>query len=220
MRYLLVPGAGGAAWYWSRVAPLLESAGHDAIAVDLPGDDESAGPAEYADLVAAAAAGAQDVVLVAQSMGGFTAPLVCERIRVRGLVLVNAMIPTPGETAGQWWGHVDSATAQREAADAGGYGQFDLATYFLHDVPPDVAAEGEPYQRPEADIAFTQPCAFTAWPNVPIRVLVGADDRFFPASFQRRVAQQRLGIQADMLPGGHLLALANPTGVAEYLLKQ
>ncbi len=186
MRYLLVPGAGGSAWYWSRVVLLLESAGHDAIAVDLPGEDESAGLAEYTDIVAAAAAGSQDVVLVAQSMGGFTAPLVCERICVRELVLVNAMIPTPGETAGQWWGDVDSATAQ----------------------------------RPEADIGFAQPCAFPAWPNVPIRVLVGADDRFFPASFQRRVAQQRLGIQSDMLPGGHLLALANPTGVAQYLLKQ
>ncbi|MEP6559470.1 MAG: alpha/beta fold hydrolase [Nakamurella sp.] len=220
MRYLLVPGAGGSAWYWSRVVPLLESAGHDVIAVDLPGDDESAGLTEYADIVVAAAAGARDVVLVAQSMGGFTAPMVCERICVRELVLVNAMIPTPGETAGQWWVDIDSATAQREAAVAGGYGAFDLATYFLHDVPPDVAAEGEPYQRPEADIAFTQPCAFTSWPNVVIRVLVGADDRFFPASFQRRVSRERLGVEIDILPGGHLLALANPTGVADYLLKQ
>lgn len=220
MRYVLVPGSGGSAWYWSRVVSLLESAGHAAIAVDLPGDDESAGLAEYADIVVTAAAGAQDVVLVAQSMGGFTAPLVCERISVRELVLVNAMIPTPGETAGQWWGDVDSTTAQREAAEAGGYGEFDLATYFLHDVPPDVAAQGEPYQRPGADIGFAQPCAFTAWPNVPIRVLVGADDRFFPAGFQRRVARERLGIETDMLPGGHLLALANPTGVTDYLLKR
>lgn len=153
-------------------------------------------------------------------MGGFTAPLVCERISVRELVLINATIPTPGETAGQWWGDAGLKSAQRGAAEAGGYGEFDLASYFLHDVPPHVAAEGGPYQRPEADIGFAQPYAFTAWPNVAIRVLVGADDRFFPANFQRRVVQQRLGIQADMLPGGHLLALANPTGVAQYLLKR
>lgn len=218
MTFVLVPGAGGAAWYWSRVVPLLQSAGHDVIAVDLPGDDDSAGPREYADIVAAAAAGTEDVVLVVQSMGGFTAPLVCQRIAVAELVLVNAMIPAPGETAGQWWGHVDSAAAQREAAEAGGYGEFDVPAYFLHDVPADVAAEGEAYQRAEADIGFTQACDFTAWPSIPIRVLTGADDRFFPAGLQRRVARERLSIEPDVLPGGHLLALANPAGLSGYLL--
>lgn len=218
-RYVLIPGAGGTAWYWSRVVPLLQEAGHDAVAVDLPGDDESAGIAEYADLVVAACAGATDVVLVAQSLGGFTAALACDRVPLGELVFINAMIPMPGETAGEWWDAVDSQSARQEAAEAGGYGEFDLAVYFLHDVPAEVAAEGEPYQRPEADIAFTQPCTFTNWPAVPIRVLAGADDRFFPAQFQRRVAKDRLGVDADVLPGGHLIALANPSGVAKYLLE-
>src|SRR5262245_14591883 len=31
--------AGGIAWYWHRVVPLLEASGHDAVGVDLPGDD-------------------------------------------------------------------------------------------------------------------------------------------------------------------------------------
>jgi len=159
------------------------------------------------------------VVLIAQSMGGFTAALVCEQISVAGLTFVNAMIPDPGETAGEWWANVDAVAERERAADAGGYSRdFDLTTYFLHDVPPEVAAEGEPFQRPEAEIAFTQPCDFTAWPAVPIRVLAGANDRFFPVAFQRRVAEQRLGVSADALPGGHLLALSNPTGVANYLL--
>lgn len=217
-RFVLLPGAGGTAWYWSRIVPLLQAAGHDAIAVDLPGDDEAAGLPEYADLAVDAAGDYEDVVLVAQSMGGFTAPLVCERIGVHALVFVNAMIPRPGETAGQWWDDVGWSAARQQAADAGGYPRdFDIATYFLHDVPPEVAAEGEPYQRPEADVAFGQPCGFTSWPQVPTHVLSGADDRFFPLDFQRRVARERLGIEADVLPGGHLIALANPTGVAEYL---
>ena len=95
-----------------------------------------------------------DVVLVAGSLGGFTAPLVCERVPVRELVLVNAMIPEPGETARDWWAHTGALEAQAEAARAGGYGPFDLATYFLHDVDAEIAAEGEPHQRSEADIAF------------------------------------------------------------------
>jgi pimeloyl-ACP methyl ester carboxylesterase len=219
VRYVLIPGAGGTAWYWSRVVRLLEAAGHQAIAVDLPGDDKTKGTHEYADLVVRAADGADDVVLVAQSLGGFTAPLVCERMDVRELVFVNAMIPVPGETAGEWWDHVDATAAAVRAAEVGGYSRdFDLATYFLHDVPAGLAAEGEPYQRPEADVAFAQTCDYSAWPAVPIRVLSGADDRFFPFELQQRVAGERLGIQADALPGGHLIALANPDGVTRYLL--
>ena len=53
--FVLIPGAGGAGWYWSRVVPLLEAAGHHAVAIDLPADDESAGLPEYADIAAAAA---------------------------------------------------------------------------------------------------------------------------------------------------------------------
>jgi hypothetical protein len=33
---------------------------------------------------------------------GFTAPLVCARESVSMLIFVNAMIPSPGETAGAW----------------------------------------------------------------------------------------------------------------------
>ena len=54
-RFVLIPGAGGAAWYWSQVVPLLVAAGHEARPVDLPGDDERAGIREYADLVGRAA---------------------------------------------------------------------------------------------------------------------------------------------------------------------
>lgn len=52
-----------------------------------------------------AAGDRQDVVLVAQSLGAFTAPLVCARAPVRMLIFVNAMIPLPGETPGAWWGN-------------------------------------------------------------------------------------------------------------------
>src|SRR5690606_13866111 len=105
-----------------------------AIAVDLPGDDKTAGLASYAELVVDAIGPRANVVLVAGSLGGFTAPLVCERVLVREVVLVNAMIPDPGERARDWWEHTGALQAQNEAARVGGYGPFDVATYFLHDV--------------------------------------------------------------------------------------
>jgi pimeloyl-ACP methyl ester carboxylesterase len=217
--FVLIPGAGGSTWVWSRVTRLLREAGHEAIAVDLPGDDETAGLTRYTELVVDAIGSRPDVVLVAGSLGGFTAPLVCARVPVGELVLVNAMIPDPGETPSDWWAHTGALEAQNEAAREGGYGPFEVATYFLHDVDPELAAEGEPYQRSEADIAFESICDFEAWPEVGIRVLAGDDDRFFPVGFQRRVARDRLGVEADVLPGGHLLPVVQPRLVTDYLLK-
>ena len=217
--FVLIPGAGGTAWYWHRIVPLLRQAGHEAIAVDLPGDDPAAGLPEYTELVAGAIGGRGNVVLAAQSLGGFTAPLVAAQVPVASLVFVNAMIPRPGETPGAWWDDTGWADARVAAAERGGYGtEVDLATYFLHDVPAEVAAAGGPYQRPEADVVFGSACDFTAWPPVPIRAVAGAGDRFFPAGFQRALARDRLGIEADVLPGGHLIALAQPAGLASYLL--
>jgi alpha-beta hydrolase superfamily lysophospholipase len=65
-------------------------------AMDLPCDDDSAGPAEYADSVVGALGQRRHLVLVAQSFGGFTAPLVCQRVPVDLMVLVAPMIPSPG----------------------------------------------------------------------------------------------------------------------------
>src|SRR6516165_3686711 len=67
------------AWYWHRLVPLIRAAGHEPLAIDLPGDDRHAGLAAYADTVARAIGERSDVILVAQSLAGFTAPRACDR---------------------------------------------------------------------------------------------------------------------------------------------
>ena len=217
--FVLVPGAGGMAWYWHRVVPLLRAAGHEPVAVDLPGDDRHSGLAAYADIVSRVIADRSDAILVAQSLAGFTAPLVCARVPIRMLVFVNAMIPKPGETAGAWWGATGAVQAREQAAVRGGYAkEFDATTHFLHDVPRDVLRTGPQKPREEADAVFAEPCRFERWPHIPIHVLAGRDDRFFPIDFRRRVARERLGKEVEEIPGGHLVALSNPTGLTERLL--
>jgi len=221
MHFVLVPGAGGAGWYWHRVVPLLEAAGHTAVSVDLPGDDESAGLPEYAAVALAATRGHDGVVLVAQSLGGFTVPMVAQALGddgrpPRGIVLVNAMIPAPGETPGAWWDNVGQAEARLEAAKQGSWPvEFDLDSYFLHDVDPQVTAAGEHHQQPEADAVFGSACEIRSWPDVPTRVIAGADDRFFPLALQQRVARERLGTEPRVVPGGHLVALSEPQELAD-----
>ena len=60
--------------------------------------------------------------------------------------------------------------------------------------------------------------AAVCWPDVPTRVLAGRDDRFFPAEFQRRIAADRLGLDVEEIPGGHLAALSRPAELADRLL--
>lgn len=216
--FVLIPGAGGNASYWSELVPELESRGHDAIPVDIREDDAALGLPEYAEITRAAIGARSDTVLVAQSLGGFTAPMVAARVPVRAIVLLNAMIPVPGETPGQWWDAVGSQQARHDAAVAGGYPtQVDLDTYFLHDVPPQVLARLPGDQRAPSDTPFGQPCAFERWPDVPLHVLSGADDRFLPLELQRRVAADRLGVEVDVLPGGHIVALRRAADLADRL---
>jgi len=118
--FVLIPGAGGMAWYWHRVVPLLERANREALAVDLPGEDALAGLDAYTDAVVRAIGARTDVVLVAQSLGGFTA-------------------------------------------------------------------------------------------HVPIRVFAGADDRFFPLSFQSKVARARLDADVHVVRGAISSRFRTPT---------
>jgi pimeloyl-ACP methyl ester carboxylesterase len=153
-------------------------------------------------------------------MAAYTAPLVCQRLPVSLLVLVNAMIPAPGETAGDWWANTGQDQARRENDRRAGRSpdaDFDPYVHFLHDLPPDVLAESEAHQRGVSGTPFGQPWPLAAWPDVPTRVLSGRDDRFFPVDFQRRVAEERLGITPDVLPGGHLIALSHPDELTNQL---
>jgi len=220
--FVLIPGAGSDSWYWHLVEPELRATGHDVVPVDLPYADDAAGLPEYADAVVEAIDDRSDVVLVAQSLGGFTAPLVAARVPVRLIVLVAAMVPRPGESAGEWWANTGAEEARRAAAAAGGWGTGDIddvETLFLHDVPPDVAAAGMAHVGPQSGTPFEAPWPLEAWPDVPTRFLLCRDDRFFPAAFQRRVVAERLGITPDEMDGGHLPALGHPRDLAARLLE-
>ena len=218
--YVLIPGAGSDSWYWHLVVPQLEAFGHEVVAVDLPCTDDSAGFEEYADAVVAAIGDRRgDLVVVAQSLGGFTAPLVCERVPVDLMVLVAAMVPAPGESAGEWWANTGQEAAQAEQARRDGRepGMDDVEGLFLHDLPPDVAAESINHVSEQSGTPFEKPWPLAAWPDVPTRALICRDDRLFPADFQRRVTEERLGLVPDEMEGGHLPALARPTELATRL---
>jgi pimeloyl-ACP methyl ester carboxylesterase len=211
--YVLIHGGGGSAWEWHLVAAELRERGHDVVAVDLPSEDESAGWSEYADAVVDAIGERTGLVVVGHSLGGFTAPLVCARVPVDLLVLVAGMLPAPGETGQEWWVNTGYEQAAREED---GHDDSPIAV-FLHDVPPDLAAEALKRGRDQAGTPMLEPWPLDAWPDVPTRYLLCRDDRMFPAEWTRRHVRERLGITPDEIDGGHAPYLSRPKELADRL---
>lgn len=223
--FVLIHGAGSDAQSWGLVTPLLEAHGDEVIAVNLPVEDESAQLEDYAQAIrdqVRAAAPTQAVILVAQSLAGFPAPMVVDDLDAKLLVLLCAMIPNPGESAGQWWVNTGSAAARRENDRAQGRdpdADFDPMVTFLHDLEPMALSFAMAHPaREQSNTIFEQPFPLERWPDVATEVLIGSDDRFFPPEFMRRVSLERLGVEPDVIDCGHVAPLAAPRELARRLI--
>jgi pimeloyl-ACP methyl ester carboxylesterase len=208
--FVLIHGAGDVGWYWHLVEAELRSGGHDTVAPDLPCDDDSAGLSEYADAVVQAIGDRIDLVVVAQSLGGFTAPIVCDRVPVKLLVLVAPMVPAPGEAPADYWVNTSYGEEVRERYD-------DPIALFYQDVPPELASEALKRGREQSEARMGEASPLESWPDVPTRVLLCREDRLFPPAYLRRVARERLGLTPDEIDGGHTPALSRPKELAERL---
>jgi pimeloyl-ACP methyl ester carboxylesterase len=149
------------------------------------------------------------VVVVAQSFGAFPATVAADRLRADLLVLVAGMVPRPGESPDDWW----TVTAY---ADSGAPGDLDTYETFLHDVDPDVAEEALSRGREATLTDLDQPIPPLRG-EVPTRVVLGSEDRFFPTPWLRGVVHDRLGLEPDELPASHCVALSRPDELAALL---
>jgi pimeloyl-ACP methyl ester carboxylesterase len=211
--FVPIHAAGDGAWTWHLVEAELREHGHDVVAVDLPADDESASLWDYADAVVKAIGDRTNLVVVAHSFGGFTGPLVCARVPVDLLVMVTAMIPSPGEAPKDWWANTGYEQAKREL----GGDWDDIATYY-HDVPSELAAEAMRRERAHpSSRAYNEPWPLDAWPDAPTRFLLCREDRFLPAGWMRRLVRDRLGITPDEMDSGHCPTLGHPAELAARL---
>jgi hypothetical protein len=220
--FVLIPGAGTDPRVYASTIAALGALAHEALAPALPLHDPHARPSDHADAVARALPRDTELVVVAQSLGAFTGPLVAARVPVAQLILLAPMIPKPGETAGEWWGNTGHQEAIAEVLERHGpmrsWGPDAVAEVFLHDVDPAVARDNESYQGAPGEGMFAEPWPLDSWPEVPTRVLVPTGDRLFPRDFQRRVAHERLGLEVDEMDGGHLPMLSRPRHLAERLV--
>ena len=138
------------------------------------------------------------------------------------IILLNAMIPKPGETGNDWWADTGQGEAQRRYLNELG---IDPATaddddvVYFHDVPG--AVKEETYGRGEPAQTMTpmeQRWPPEAWP----RCADPRDRRSQRPAVSRRVPEAggdgAARLEAEELEGGHLLALSRPRELAEKLL--
>jgi pimeloyl-ACP methyl ester carboxylesterase len=209
--YVLIHGAADVGWYWHLVERELRRRGHDVVVMDLPVDDDSAGLATYTDVVIDAIGDRDNLVLVAQSFGGYVAPIVCNRLPVTLLVLVAGMVPSPGESAEEMF--ANTGYASEEHGDPK-----DVVGTFYQDVEPTLAAEAlAKGGRRQSETPSKEPWPLPAWPDVPTRYLLCRQDRLFPVTWVRRVVRDRLGIIPDEIDSGHTPALSHPKELVERL---
>jgi pimeloyl-ACP methyl ester carboxylesterase len=218
--FALIHGSGDVGWYWHLVEGELRRRGHDAVAPDLPCDDDAAGLEEYADTVLEAVGDRRDVVVVGQSFGGFTAPLVAERVSAVAIVLVTAMIPLPGERANDWFANSgwEEGLRKQAARDGGKTGSEDPFVVFYHDVPRPLAEEAMRHERRQSETPGLTPWPLDRWPDVPTRFVLCTKDRFFPSDWMRGVVDERLGIAPDEIAAGHCVALSRPKELVDLLV--
>ena len=209
--YALIHGAGDVGWYWHLVERELHARGHRSVAPDLPCEDDAATLLDDAEVVLDAIREIPqdgERIVVAQSYGGYVAPIVAELAGADRLVLVAAMIPQPGETADEMW----QATGWHMPRDHSG-----TLAVFYHDVDPALAAEAMSRERRQSETTGREPWPLPAWPEVPTHAIVCRDDRFFPAAWLRGVIRDRLGIDADELVSAHTPALSHPAELVELM---
>ena len=228
----LVHGAFHGGWCWIRVVHELRDRGYNTVAPDLPCDDPDAGLAVYARAVEAEIDAAHathpddDLVLVGHSLGSLTVPLVASRRPVRRMVFLCSVPTGPGPAiaedlagmvtpeflaAPRFWNKDGLEMLSNQAA----------RELFFHDCPESVACWAVAMLRPQAPRPKSEPSPLTAWPDVPMSVILATDDRAANTTWAIAEARRRLGGEEPVLiEGGHSPFLSRPTQLADLLVRE
>ena len=197
--FILVPGAWHGAWCWERVVPMLEAAGHRALAPELIGmGSDRARAAEgslarWADQLAAiVTAEPGPVILAGHSRGGAVISEVAERVpeRIERLVYIAALLLPAGMAVRDLLRGVEGAARTAIVRHDDGTCTVDPADAIAaayNTTAPDPATRAVARLGPEPRIALTTPVQVTAerFGRVPRAYVACRHDRTIPLAAQQ-----------------------------------
>jgi len=225
--FALAHGAFHGAWCWELLTPLLEEAGHDVVAMELPIDDPSASFDDQADVVCSAIQGHDDAVLVGHSFAGNVIPLVAARRPLRHLVYLCAAVPEPGRSMND---QLTDDECMLNARVFAGLGATDVDTcvswvdlelareLFYADCAEATADAAVGRLRVQSGYSALLPFSLSEFPSVPTTSVVCSDDLVVVPEWSRRSARERLHADLVELPGSHSPFYSRPAVLADVLL--
>jgi len=218
--FCLVHGSAQGVAGWDLLARELSSRGHNCVLPGLPADTPEARATAYARVIAdAIPAGDGDAIVVAHSASGMFLPFVPAFREIRRMVFLAAVVPGLGLSI------LDQVKADGDMLNPEWMGKNpmndDVAINFLfHDCSPEVAQWALTTRRLTiAKRAMIETCPLESWPSVSSTYIVCGEDRTIQPQWSRRVARDRLGVDAIELPGGHCPHVSRPAALADVLIQ-
>ena len=236
--FVLIHGAWQGAWAWGRVAPLLEAAGHAAVAVDLPGNGHNPAPAEtittmaYAHHVGELIDGIDGpIVVVGHSMGGTVAAQVSELrpARIAVAVYLCAFLLGNGESIADFYKRalepwMDGAHARVAISDDGLVSTIDpgsaTAVFYNEAEAADAAAAAAQLTaQPEGGRRSALALSDEGFGRVPRVYVETLRDRSVFIELQRRMHTETACDAVHTLDTDHAPQLSAPAALAELLIE-
>ena len=217
---VLVHGADADGSSWSKVIPILQAAGHNVVAVQLPLTsivDDAAKARRAIDKLDA------PVVVVGHSFGGVVITQAAHSApNVSALVYVAAFAPDADESAADMVGRFPALeSAKYIIVDKNGFFAFPQDQFprlFAQDVNPVEARVMAAVQGPADAARFPFKSGPPAWREHPSWYVVAAADGIIHPDLERWMAK-RMGAKTTVLPGAsHAVMVSRPREVANVIL--
>jgi pimeloyl-ACP methyl ester carboxylesterase len=235
--FILVHGAWHGSWAWDTIVPRLKAAGHEAIAVDLPGNGRDSTPPQQVtlELYAAHVATIVDavtgpVVLVGHSMGGMTVAQTCElrSNRIALAIYLCAFVLPDGMSVLEFYGKylqpwMRGAHSRVTHDPQGLYSSIDPASaaeVFYHQADRSLAEAAARRLTPQPEGARRSPIHLRAarFGRVPRVYVEALDDRSVHLPLQRQIQELTPFLAVYGLDSDHAPQLSQPDKLIDVLL--
>jgi len=214
---VLVHGAWADGSSWNKVIPILQNAGHNVIAVQLP-EHSLADDVETVKRAIEHIGG--PAILVGHSYGGAViTDAGYNNPNVTGLVYVAAFAPDEGQSLSNF---VDLTKLPKDLLifDSGGFVYINPAMFpgaFAHDVDPAEAAVMAIVQKPINQSVLGEKSGPPAWKQLPTWYQISEGDHMIPPDAERLFAKQ-MNATTLSINSSHASPVSHPEEIAQLIL--